>query len=267
MSETTMRTAADGMQILRRTWEADGVARGTVVIQHGLAEHSGRYEHVGDHFASAGFDVIADDARGHGGSDGQRTHIDRYDRFLDDLAVAISDARPPVTLFAHSFGGLVATVYMLEDRPKPDLLILSAPFYDANVPIYKRAAAHLLPRLLPRMRIPLGLKGEQLANDPAVGEAYFADPLVVTKATVGLGGQFVAMQNRVQAELTGFGVPTLVIHGGSDPIVPPELTAHLADMPGVERHLFPTFRHESHNEAGGVEALRVMTDWLERQLA
>ena len=267
MSNTHARTTADGTTLLRRTWAAAGEARGTVVIQHGLAEHSGRYEHVGAHLAAAGFDVIAEDARGHGESGGARTDIDRYKTFLDDLAVAVQDATGTVVLYGHSFGGLLATVYMLEDRPMPDLLVLSAPFYDANVPIFKRVAAHMLPRVLPRLRIPLGLKKDQLARDPAVGEAYFADPLVATNATVRLGGEFVALQERVTKELRGFGVPTLVIHGGSDPIVPPELTAPLADMPGVERHLFPAYRHESHNEDGGVETLRVITEWLDRQLS
>jgi alpha-beta hydrolase superfamily lysophospholipase len=266
MSDTQTRTAPDGTTLLRRTWSATGDPRGTVVIQHGLAEHSGRYEHVGSHLAAAGFDVIAEDARGHGESGGARTDIDHYDTFLDDLEVPVGDAPGPVILYGHSFGGLLATVYMLEDRPKPDLLVLSAPFFDAKVPIYKRAAAHLLPRVLPKIRIPLGLKKDQLSRDPAVGEAYFADPLVSTNATVRLGGEFVTMQERVTKELTGFGIPTLVIHGGSDPIVPPELTVPLADMPGVERHLFPAYRHESHNEEDGVETLRVITEWLDRQL-
>ena len=90
---------------------------------------------------------------------------------------------------------------------------------------------------------------------------------MLTNATVRLGGEFVTMQERVTKELTGFDVPVLVIHGGSDSIVPPELTAPLADMPGVERHLFPAYRHESHNEDEGVEVLALITDWLERQLA
>ncbi len=40
------------------------------MIAHGLGEHSGRYVHVGDFFARAGFTAFAFDLRGHGSSEG-----------------------------------------------------------------------------------------------------------------------------------------------------------------------------------------------------
>ena len=37
------------------------------------------------------------------------------------------------------------------------------------------------------------IEGEQLSRDEAVGEAYFADPLVHTKTTAMLGAAFLAL--------------------------------------------------------------------------
>jgi alpha-beta hydrolase superfamily lysophospholipase len=69
------------------------------------------------------------------------------------------------------------------------------------------------------------------------------------------------------ARAGAIGVPTLVIHGGDDRLVPTTSSEPLARQPGVERVVFPEFRHESFNEDGGTEALRVVTDWIKAQLA
>ena len=67
--------AADGTSILVRDWASDsqpGWPRASVLLVHGLGEHSGRYEHVGDQMTRAGLDVHAYDHRGNGGSGGRR---------------------------------------------------------------------------------------------------------------------------------------------------------------------------------------------------
>ncbi len=66
--------ARDGTDLLVRHWAAAD-AWATVVLVHGLGEHSGRYEHVGDQMARAGLDVHAYDQRGNGRSGGPRGHI------------------------------------------------------------------------------------------------------------------------------------------------------------------------------------------------
>ena len=58
--------------------------RATIVIAHGLADHSGRYEHFAEFFARKGYLVYAYDHRGQGKSEGVRavsyTHLDVYKR-------------------------------------------------------------------------------------------------------------------------------------------------------------------------------------------
>src|SRR5258708_2598684 len=53
----TLRTKANGQLFFRR-WTPDCQSKGTIVIAHGLGEHSGRYVHVGDFFARAGLCAI-----------------------------------------------------------------------------------------------------------------------------------------------------------------------------------------------------------------
>ncbi|MDX1691163.1 MAG: alpha/beta hydrolase [Acidimicrobiia bacterium] len=269
MSTTSTVVATDGTELFERRWPARGDRRGTVVLLHGLGEHTGRYEHVGDALAGAGFEVIGRDLRGHGNTGSGTVYVESFDRLLADVDQAISDARSeadvPVVLLGHSLGGLLAVASVQSDRSPPDLLVLSAPAIRAEIPLVKRLAARVLTRLAPRLTVPNDLTGDQLSRDPAVGEAYFADPLVVTSTTTRFAAEALAAQRRLGEGLQPFGIPVLVIHGGADPIVPPQVSAPLAELEGVERHLFPAFRHESFNEEGGVPALAVVTDWLERQ--
>ena len=55
-----------------------------VVIVHGYAEHSGRYQHVGEALVARGYAVETLDLRGHGRSEGNRSIVRSFDQFLDN---------------------------------------------------------------------------------------------------------------------------------------------------------------------------------------
>lgn len=263
---TGTRTGHDGIELFTRHWAATGNPRSAMVLVHGIAEHSGRYEHVGQALAARGHDVRASDLRGFGQSNGRRAALERWDDYLDDLEGDVLAARSlgvPVVLLGHSLGGLVALSYTLSARPHPDFLVLSAPAVDSTIPFFKKAAARILGRFFPNKEIDNGLDGSQLCRDPMVGERYFADTLTHPRTTLGLGRAALLAQDKVRRDVKRLRVPALVIHGGADSIVPSRVSAPLGALPGVERVLFPSFRHESFNEEGGVEAIATIADWIE----
>ena len=56
-------------QIFSRSWvEEDSEPRAVIVIAHGMAEHSGRYDHFARFLAENGFAVYMNDHAGHGRS-------------------------------------------------------------------------------------------------------------------------------------------------------------------------------------------------------
>lgn len=57
-------STADGTPLHVRHWPAAGDPWATVLIVHGIGEHSGRYERTGRLMAEAGLDVHAFDLRG-----------------------------------------------------------------------------------------------------------------------------------------------------------------------------------------------------------
>jgi alpha-beta hydrolase superfamily lysophospholipase len=164
-------------------------------------------------------------------------------------------------------GGLIATAYAESDHDQPDLYVLSAPALDANAPEMLKTAAKLVSKVAPGIRLSAPTKGEQLSRDPAVGEAYFADPLVDVNATARFGAEFLSAMGKARRAVKRITVPTLVIHGGDDTLVPPAASAPLAAVEGVERRVFPGLRHEMHNEPEALDVLDFVAGWLDDQLS
>ena len=262
--------AADGTPLHVRHWPPSGEPWARVLIVHGIGEHSGRYERTGRLMSEAGLDVHAFDLRGHGLSGGRRVYVRRWDDFLDDVEVrlaALPQPGLPVVLFGHSMGALIALTYACSDRPAPDLLVLRAPPLQARVPGWQRALAPLLGIVAPTLVLSNPISGDQLSRDPAVGVAYFADPLVQPRSTTRLGAQLFSAMKRARSELARLDVPTLVIHGGADTLVPTEVSEPLGTLPGVERRVLPNLRHETLNEPEGPEVVAAIVEWLRAHTA
>lgn len=258
-------SAADGTRLFLREWPAVGRPWATVLIVHGIGEHSGRYERTGRLMAEAGLDVHAFDLRGHGLSGGRGVYVRRWDDYLDDVEAQLAALRRPglpLVLFGHSMGALVALTYACSDRPAPDLLVLSAPPLQAAVPVWQRVLVRILGRVAPTAVVANPISGAQLASDPAVGVAYFADPLVQPRSTLRLGAELFAAMKRGRRGLDRLHLPTLVIHGGADTLVPTAGSEPLAAVPGVERRVLPDLRHETLNEPQGPEVVAGIVEWL-----
>ena len=259
--------APDGTALLVRHWPAEGTPWARLLIVHGLAEHSGRYEHVGRHFARAGVDAHGIDLRGFGGSGGRRAWIDRWSQHHDDLEHRIAALRAvgpalPFVMYGHSLGGLVSLGYVLDARVRPDLLVLSAPAILADIPAWQRALVGTLSRIAPGTRIANRLPTDVLSKDPAVWTDYMADPLNEHRSTVRLGSAALAEQRRVAAGLDRLAIPTLVIHGGDDRLVPTASSEAFEGRRGVTRRVYDGVRHELHNEPEAEVVLDDVVAWI-----
>jgi alpha-beta hydrolase superfamily lysophospholipase len=263
-------TTADGTPLRTRHWPATD-PWASVLIVHGLGEQSGRYEHVGDQYARAGIDAFAYDHRGAGASGGRPGDIERWSIYHDDLAErlaavrAVSDGRP-VVLHAHSMGGLIAAGYLLSDRPRPDLTVLTSPGLDSTLASWKKALAPILGRLVPTLSVPNGVPSETLSRDPEVGRKAKADPLNGRTSTARFGAEALVEQARVRAAARAIGGPTLVLHGEADGLVPTVSSEVFEGAPGVERRTYPGLRHELHNEPEGPAILDAIIAWIRETL-
>jgi len=273
MTATTgMFTTTDGVELLTRSWTIES-PRYDIFLVHGLGEHSDRWDYPALYFNARGANVFSYDLRGHGASGGNRIDIESFDEFHRDISqlassTAAATGRPWV-LYGHSLGGLQCAGYLIDRiEPIPNVAVLTAPAMMATRGIDKvlKAAVAVLGRVAPTTTAPNKITAEQLSSDPAIGEAYFADPLVETKATMRFGKTFFAEQDRLVDHQGDIGIPTFVIHGADDELVQPAASAGLASSPGVERRVYPGIRHELHNEPERDRILGDINDWIDTKL-
>ncbi|AKJ26943.1 alpha/beta hydrolase [Caldimonas brevitalea] len=266
--------AADGTRLVLRTWPAPaGRQRGTVVIVHGLGEHSGRYEHVAQRLRSWGFAVVAYDHRGHGRSPGPRGALQTADDLLHDLAAVIDAARArhagPLVLLGHSMGGLIAARFVAGAVRPVDLLVLSSPALNVGLSAFNRGLLRVSLALTPNLAVSNGLDARYVSRDPAVVSRYLADPLNHGKVTARLvrfivdGGQYVRERARQ------WQVPTLLMWAGQDRLVLPAGSADFAELAPrdlVQCQCFPQMYHELFNEPDQDEVFNVLHQWLDQRL-
>jgi len=266
----------DGTPLRTLRWPAGETPRAHLLLVHGIAEHAGRHARAASLFARAGIETHAFDLRGFGASGGPRAFVSRWADYHDDLedqlaAIRAVAAGLPVVLYGHSMGGLIALGYVLAEppRPEPNLLVLSAPAIAARVPGWKRVLAGVLGRLTPRVEIPNDLPPGGLSRDGSIEIAYRSDPLNTHRTTARLGMELFHEQARVAARLARIGalpVPTYVLHGSDDAIVPMSSSASLEGRPNVTRRVYPGLRHEMHNEAEAPSVIADTTRWIEGSL-
>lgn len=261
-------TTRAGTTELRRRWQASE-PWATLLIVHGLAEHSGRYEQVGSRLAAAGIDTYAFDFVGFGASGGVRADIQDWSTYLHqvlDNLVPLFERNLPVVLLGHSIGGLIVVDYTLSRYRQPDLVVLNAPALDAVVPAWKRIGAPLLAGAVPRLTLANPINPVELFIDPEVAQHYRRDPLCVTRTTVRLGDILLDRMERVGRSLDLYDAPTLVLHGGADSLVPPQVSEGLGALPSVERRVYPRLRHASINEAAGEQIVEDIVAWIRSRI-
>lgn len=266
-------TTRDGLVQLRRRWRPRRPARAAVLLLHGIAEHSGRYEHVGTALAEAGLDVVAIDHRGFGESGGRRGHVDDFSQFLDDVEDQLAEVRSlglPTVILGHSMGGLIAMSYCIDGRPLPDYLVLSGPALGYELSAKERFLSTFLPilrKVAAKVEVREPSDPALLSTDPAVGEVFYADPLRVPYPTISLAGALSDAMTEARARADRLSIPTLCLHGGDDRLVPTDSSEVLDGLPGVERHVIDGLRHEIFNEPTGSEVIAQVITWLEARIA
>lgn len=269
-TETTV-SGAGGLSLFRRTWEPASPKR-LVVLVHGYAEHSGRYEGMASWLARRGAAVSAYDHRGHGRSGGRRAHLRNFSEYLDDLGGMLELAKAehstlPCHLIGHSMGGLITLAYLVERNPVISSAVTSgAAINPDGVSTARVAMARALRSVWPTLRIGSGLDLDGLSRDPAVIEQYVADPLVFRDMSASLGAELIGTAARTAPRASEVKVPLLMLHGEDDSLCAArgsrEFFSGVASE-GSELRIYPELRHEIFNEPEREQVYTDLWQWLE----
>lgn len=248
--------------------------RAVLIIVHGLAEYAGRYQSIMEQLAVGGISSIACDQRGHGAAPGTRTHVDRFDDFVDDLALlirAVHSTQPqlPVFVWGHSMGTIVALLAATDPHPSIRGVITTS----NSLEVFRRGINPLNPLfrflswLVPRARIPLGLDSTKISTDESVQRAYATDPQIPPTASLRLIVEFAAACEAAREGAKSIGLPWLIVHGEEDAIAPAEGSRVLfRELASTDKQLeiYPGLRHEVHNEvpAARERFIQLLSQWI-----
>lgn len=269
---TAPLVASDFLGLHSWTMRPEGVCQAVLVLIHGMGEHSERYVHVAEFFASHGIAVVSMDLRGHGRSGGKRGHAPSLDQLMQDIRKLTEKAEKefpgiPLFLYGHSMGGNLALNYILRTPGHPyTKLVLTSPYLKLafNPPGWKLALGKIAASVYPSLSQPTGLDVTAISRDVNEVEKYKKDPLVHGKITAGFFAQIHPAAAWALANAGSLKIPTLVVHGSMDRITSPEGSKQLAENAGamVQVKIWEGLFHETHNEPEKNEVLAFTLNWL-----
>lgn len=274
-SSTGYLYSSDQTPLFYRHYAVDG-QKATVLLVHGFGEHCGRYMHVIEQLLKRHMEVFCIDFRGHGRSQGPRGDVERFEQYEEDLDAAIkyvlSQKKQGQKLFilAHSMGALVSMRLMAKQGENIAGMVLSAPLFalSSSIPAWKKCGATMLAKVMPTMKFPSGIKGNQLSSDHQLAQAYDDDPLVLKLISVRAFGQ-------IQEGLKGMAdlrlkKPFFIQIAGQDSIVDPQAALNwferVKDEPDDKKlKIYASSLHEIYNEKHREEAINDALTWIEER--
>jgi len=262
-----------GQHIHTESWLPSTPARAAILVVHGYAEHIGRYTHVAEALASAGYAIYGLDHRGHGRSTGVRAHFRHLDEPVNDLIIyyhRIRRAQPdlPIIVLGHSMGTLISLTFTLRLQDQLAGLILSGTAIngDETVTLPLQILGTVLRPIVPLLRLVPGQGTEALTTDPVMVEAARTDPLSDHGMwRVGMGTLLLQTGRKLRKRLPELTLPLLLLHGEDDTITPVSGARAIysqANSADKTLLLYPGMRHEVMNELERQRVLEEIISWL-----
>ena len=263
-----------GLSIFFRSWRPDGNPRALIVICHGVNSHGGQYTWAAEQFVKAGSAVYALDLRGRGKSEGERFYVENVADYVSDVAGVIEIAKSrdpgvPVFLLGHSAGGVVSSIYTLENQTELAGFICESFAFQVPAPGFALAAIKGLSHVAPRLPV-LTLKNEDFSRDPRAVAALNSDPLtaheVQPAATV---AALVRADERLREEFPRITLPVLIMHGTDDKATVCQGSQFFYETVGSRDKTLKLYEGHYHDLLNDIGKEGVMADiqaWIDKQL-
>ncbi|WP_417851360.1 lysophospholipase [Thalassoglobus sp.] len=250
-------------------------SHGTVLLVHGLGEHSARYDHVVQVMNRSGLSVMRFDHRGHGLSPGRRGHIPSYETFLDDLSLVanrVIENRPnqKIVLYGHSMGGGIVANWALRrfDDSWSDHVIgavLSAPWFrlTSQLTLWQKLLAFPVAGVFPKLTISTKIHVTQTCRSDDAIERFQRDSLNHRRISLRTLTECYRAGQFALANAERFPLPILAVHGSADRVTSPEATREFCSKINDARFIpLDDLIHEPHHDPKWREVVYHTTEWV-----
>ncbi len=268
-----------GAELAGYEWATED-PKAVVYLLHGIGEHCGRYDKVGDSFNDEGIALIGMDLRGHGRSPGKRGHIGDRDivrKDIDNLTLLIKEKYPGVPLinYGHSLGGNISLDYRLrgELSAEPAGYLITSPWIKLVRPIPDALynVVKVGDKIMPKAAIAQNIENKMLGNIEIIESEDDIDlrhqKISLHTAVQGFDIAKELMNNTVKDIYGGGQKPMLLMHGSNDPICDVTGSRAIAKNYGdiCEYVEWEGYLHELHkgtNDKPYEPILDMMTSWI-----
>lgn len=267
----------DNLELYLQAW-LPVQPKASVLVVHGLAEHSGRYAHFAKKLVAEDVAVFTFDGRGHGKSSHPKptAFFANYQDYLKDIDALYQKVKSyipgiPVFLFGHSMGGGLTAAFALQYQPETHGIILSAPALQPSDDVSHLliAISSLVGRLLPKLKV-LKLDSTKISHDPEEVNKYNNDPLVYhDPIPARTGYELLKMMDAIEEQVKIFNYPLLLLHGTEDQLTNPKGSEFFfRNVSSADKtfHRYPNFYHELLNEYEKEVVMGDVLHWLKERI-
>lgn len=282
--------ASDGLLLAVAVFDVEN-AKAAVQIIHGLKEHKERYFPLICFLNDRGYAVIISDNRGHGESVSDAWplgYMEGIDGIIADQILVTEYMKKrypdlPFYLFGHSFGSMVARVYLQENDNQIDKLLLSGTVNYIPISRFGNLVGNVLSvfsgkRGYNRWMIQIGDNGENdwVVKNPEALRAYREDPLCtgykyMNRAIMTIWEADAELKRFAKYQCKNPNLPIFSISGEEDPVTGG--TKGLADTvqtlkrigyQNVESKVYDGMKHEVINEEGKEQVYQDILAFFEK---
>jgi alpha-beta hydrolase superfamily lysophospholipase len=261
----------DNKTLFAQYWKPDHESGKTILLVHGLGEHSGRYERWASLFVDQGFNFLTFDLRGHGKSGGKRVYAKSIEVLLDDIDILFDKGRElfpesKFVLYGHSMGGTLVLNHIIRRNRPVDALIVSSPWLKLpkEPPAPVLAIASFANRFFPKVRVDNNLDPENRSHDPEVQRNFSNDPLNTTRISLRLFNEMYHAGYHAFRNVYKINYPFLLMHGTEDKITSPRASENyvMNTSSRTRLKLWEGQYHELHNELIYEQVFKETIEWL-----
>lgn len=299
-------TTSDGIKIFVHKHESEIKSKAVVLIVHGMAEHSQRYDRFAEILNNEGYTVYAYDQRGHGKTAGEIKNLgffaekNGWEKVANDVGQLIKTAKKenpdlPIFLLGHSMGSFISRTFAINSGNELSGLMLSGTAGSAGflgkIGIFltkiiimlkgKKSQSKLMTMLsfgdFNKQFKPNRTSFDWLSRDEKEVDKYVNDNFCGTIFSVGFfndlmnGLEFVNKPENI--EKMPKNLPVYLFAGDKDPVSKNgKQIIDLYDMykksgmKNIKMKLYKDARHETLNEINRKEVYKDVINWLNTQI-
>lgn len=213
-------------ELFFQVWKPES-STATLVVTHGLGEHSECYNRLAEGVVSLPVSVISWDLRGHGRSEGKRGVVRKFSDYCEDLVLFLNflkkqNYKGPTFLLGHSMGGLINALTVIEKgHMNLSGLLFSSPLMKVNVsvPTLKKKGAQYLAKWVPDLTLYNEIPNKILSQDIEVLKEFDRDSLRHDRISPQLYLDILECTDFALKNASKIEIPTLIQQSGLDKVV------------------------------------------------